>query len=391
MQANMPESAPRAEKSIGFPCPACGGKMTFDPKLQMLRCQHCDHTMAIDAVQNSLAAHDFKSAPRQHAAADLERKERTIKCESCGAQSVIDEHTTATFCPFCGAPHVVEDQTIGGITPETLLPFAIDEKAATDSFRKWVSSRRMAPRALKQNAVMGKLTGVYLPHWAFDAGTYSIYRGEAGHHYYVTEHYYEEENGKRVEKTREVQKTRWVPASGSVSKDFSDVTVPASTHVNQNLLREIGPFDLGKRLDYKPEFVSGFLSEKADVDIDKGWDCAKDDIDKRIERLCREDILSYADEARVAHVSTRYEDIAYKHFLLPVWLSSYKFKGKLYQFLINGESGKVKGESPLSKVKVGIIILIAALAILALFLLLSDDGEAAAQTCALAAPLMALI
>jgi hypothetical protein len=34
--------------------------------------------------------------------------------------------------------------------------------------------------------------------------------------------------------------------------------------------------------------------------------------------------------------------------LLPIYLRSYRYKGKLYRTLINGQTGKISGERPVS-------------------------------------------
>ena len=39
--------------------------------------------------------------------------------------------------------------------------------------------------------------------------------------------------------------------------------------------------------------------------------------------------------------------------MLPVWLFTYKYKDKDYTFMVNGQTGKVVGEPPVSKLKVG--------------------------------------
>jgi hypothetical protein len=49
--------------------------------------------------------------------------------------------------------------------------------------------------------------------------------------------------------------------------------------------------------------------------------------------------------------------------LLPVWMSAYRFRNKTYRFLVNGQTGEVAGESPLSWQRVtfllvGIVILV---------------------------------
>ncbi|MFN5770598.1 MAG: zinc ribbon domain-containing protein, partial [Pirellulaceae bacterium] len=53
--------------------------------------------------------------------------------------------------------------------------------------------------------------------------------------------------------------------------------------------------------------------------------------------------------------------------LLPVYVLSYRYKDKVYRFLINGQTGKVFGEKPWSKKRIGVgigalVVLIAAVA-----------------------------
>jgi len=58
------------------------------------------------------------------------------------------------------------------------------------------------------------------------------------------------------------------------------------------------------------------------------------------------------DEQRVYSVNSEYKDITFKHILLPIWISAYKFKNKVYNFLINARTGEVQGERPYSVWKI---------------------------------------
>ncbi len=45
--------------------------------------------------------------------------------------------------------------------------------------------------------------------------------------------------------------------------------------------------------------------------------------------------------------------------MLPIYLANYVFGERHYQFLVNGQTGEVKGSAPISWVKVGGIVGIA--------------------------------
>jgi hypothetical protein len=56
--------------------------------------------------------------------------------------------------------------------------------------------------------------------------------------------------------------------------------------------------------------------------------------------------------------------------LLPVWIMAYRFRDRVFRFLVNGQTGKATGEAPISYAKILGAILIAAL-VVALILLLA--------------------
>ena len=47
-------------------------------------------------------------------------------------------------------------------------------------------------------------------------------------------------------------------------------------------------------------------------------------------------------------VDTDYSDETFKHILLPIWMAAYKYGGKSYRFMVNGQTGEVQGERPYS-------------------------------------------
>jgi hypothetical protein len=44
--------------------------------------------------------------------------------------------------------------------------------------------------------------------------------------------------------------------------------------------------------------------------------------------------------------------MTYKHILLPLWIGAYRYQGKDFRLLVNGQTGKVGGYKPQDKVKV---------------------------------------
>ena len=76
------------------------------------------------------------------------------------------------------------------------------------------------------------------------------------------------------------------------------------------------------------------------------------------------------DQQRIHQLDTRYNDVTFKHILLPLWISAYRFSEKVYRFMINGRTGEVKGERPYSWIKIALAILLV-IAIIAVIVFLT--------------------
>jgi hypothetical protein len=67
--------------------------------------------------------------------------------------------------------------------------------------------------------------------------------------------------------------------------------------------------------------------------------------------------------------------MTYKHVLFPVWIASYRYRDKVYHFLVNGQTGEVQGQAPISWIRVTLVVVVA-LIILAVIFILASQAEA---------------
>ena len=350
----MPElknevQAEKNQKTDKFPCKACGGNMVFEPETNSLSCKYCNNKIEMTKDASQIKEYNLEDGLK-NIVEDWGSATRVIKCNGCGAETVLGASDTAKFCAFCGSSHVINNDKTAGIVPESLIPFKIPEKGAKEMFSKWIKKRYLAPSALKSSLQAERMKGVYIPGWTYDSETSSTYSGEGGTYYYVTETRWVTENGKQVQKSQQVRKIRWWPTSGSYSEFFDDVPVNASKQVDNGLMGKLEPFDRQELVPYKAEYLSGFLAERYSVELKEGWETAILKIDAEIRKGVVNQIN--ADEVRNLHINTFYNNIKYKLTLLPIWISSYSYKNKSYTFMINGQTGKVSGRSPLSLIKI---------------------------------------
>jgi hypothetical protein len=257
------------------------------------------------------------------------------------------------------------------IKPEGLLPFKVSGKEAFEQFRKWIGKLWFAPSQLKQYAQSeSKLAGVYVPFWTYDSDTTTAYTGERGDYYYTTETYTEEENGRTVTRTREVRHTRWTSVSGTVFNNFDDILILASKSLPKKYTDRLEPWDLTNLVPYADEYLSGFRAESYQVSLPQGFEEAKQIMESAIESSIRRDIGG--DEQQIHSAQTQYGSITFKHILLPVWLSAYRFREKIYRILINARTGEVQGERPFSAWKIAGAVLIGLIIIGILILIKSS-------------------
>ncbi|WP_034327917.1 hypothetical protein [Alkaliphilus transvaalensis] len=336
-----------------FPCSSCGGGMVFNPEKQALECHYCGSIISIEGTSEDIKEHDFASGEAL-CSTDWGRVVRVIHCNHCGAETVLESNNTVQHCAFCDSSHISNIDEQPGIRPESLVPFKVTANQAKEQFSKWLKKKFFAPKDLKSHHHIDHLSGVYIPYWTYDAQTNSVYRGEKGTYYYVNETVYVTKNGKRVAQNKRVRKTRWSFTSGVYNEFFDDELVPASKQVDA-LVEKLATFNLKDLVSYRPEYFSGFIAEKYSIGLKEGWTKAKEAIKSKIRSGVIRKING--DTVRNLHISTSYDQITYKHILLPIWISAYTYKGKTYQFLINGQTGEVQGKAPYDKLKVTITIL----------------------------------
>ena len=345
-----------------FPCNQCGAVQAYLPGTEHLVCEYCGHDSVIEENDVVIREYDFRTALRQ-LQKDHPRYEQPItKCENCAAEFAFDEHIHADECPFCGT-HIVS--ATGGykhFRPQSLLPFAIKREQAHGYFNNWVKGLWFAPSSIK-HAIKDKdkLVGVYLPYWTYDSDTDTEYTGQRGDHYQERQVYWVNHNGRRVQQTRYVTKTRWRSAHGYVSRYFDDLLIGATHSLPRNITDNLQPWDLDKLVPYKSEYLSGFRSEVYQVALDEGFDVARTVMDNIIRNdICRD---IGGDVQRIHSQRTNHSDTTYKHLLLPVWSAAFHSGGKTYRFVVNGRSGKVRGERPYSSWKIAGAVVIGALVI----------------------------
>lgn len=356
----MPDDAIRAADTVQSKCPACGGILVYSPENEQLVCEHCGTKVALDLTPVDVRENDFNE---WSAHPEMWRQAETlvaeVACGQCGAHTTFPENTTSFSCAFCGTPIVLKESVQRrSWKPEYILPFKIGRKTSQERFRKWVSSLWFAPSDFsKELSADERLKGVYLPYWTYDADTVTVYSGSRG----VNRQVSRTSNGKTVTHTV----TDWYPASGTIRYPFDDVLVPASNSLPPEIARVLTNWDRKNYVAYKDQFVRGFLAELYQKDFRECYPQAQKQMEAMISNQVRSDIGG--SQQRIHSQKTNYSNLKFKHVLLPVWLSAYRYKGKAFVFAVNGRTGQVFGQRPWSVAKILLLVLVIAVLLGLLF------------------------
>ncbi len=348
-------------------CVNCGGTLEFNPATGRLHCPYCDSEFDIKPEETEegtcATEQDFETAEFTEDF-DWGASTKTIICKSCGGESIYDELTLSSVCPFCGSNQVMEVDTKKTMQPAGVVKFKIDKKTAGERFKAWIKKKFFCPSAAKKNAEPDKFTGVYVPLWTFDTDTTTEFSGRYG-----IDRTYPDSDG------HSHTTTDWYRVSGTHREFIDDHPVLATDRYDTKMFNGLLPFDTANNVLFKPEYLAGIAAEKYSVGLKTGWERAK----VSISALLKSNIISEvkrehnADRAEISKMITDYADIKYKYLLVPVWLSSFKYKEKVYNFMVNGETGKTSGKIPISPFRVALVVL-GILAIIALIILLNRNG-----------------
>jgi predicted RNA-binding Zn-ribbon protein involved in translation (DUF1610 family) len=349
---------------MDFPCPGCGGQLHWKPTAGAMECPYCGTTVDDPHAGSSYEIEEYRLDDAAAAAPKGWGTEtRTVSCDGCGAVHDLDPQIAAGSCPFCGSAQIHDAaEQADVLSPESVLPFAIDDKAARAAFRGWLSGLWFRPSSLKSAAQLESLAGVYVPAWSFDARAASDWQAESGEYYYVEEDYEAEEDGKTVTRTRKVRKTRWTQAAGTHTAHYDDWLVQASGGLDQAALKGLLPFSLDHLKPYAATYLSGFRAERYAIGLDEAWGTAEKELGSAERNACRKEVPG--DTQRKLAVRTTFSDVRFKHTLLPIWIAAYRYEGQVYRYLVNGHSGKAYGDAPYSKLKIAAFVAAIVLAIL---------------------------
>lgn len=329
---------------LEYKCPNCASDIKFDSGSQKFRCESCDAEFSEqelneihDFEENFGEGSDFKWKSEKENAEEMSGMNEYI-CQSCAAHLAVDETTAAGECPYCGSPIILNGQLSGMNTPDCVIPFKLDKKAAGEALKAFCKGKPLLPSNFVNDNKIKEMKGIYVPFWLFDcdADANIVYDAtkvrswsDSNYNYTETRHYN-------------------IYRSGSVG--FANIPVDGSTKMDDAYMDGIEPYNYADMTEFNPGYLLGYMADKYDVSAEQSFPRAETRVEKSTEDAFRATVNGYTTVVpKMSNIKS--DGGKYKYALLPVWILNTKYNGENYMFAVNGQTGKVSGRLPVDKKK----------------------------------------
>jgi len=326
-------------------CPNCGQNLFYDSTHGAMTCKHCGGLfdpatlgrVGSFGIENPERAYD---GTLEISDEDMQRQE--IVCNACGAEVVTDKNTASTICTFCGSPAVVTRRLTREFRPDRIIPFKIDKAKAMNLFEEHCKTVDHLPKSYSQKKTFEKFTALYVPTWIVSS---DVEVNVAGHGHMgksVDDIYRENHEGD--------SKNYSTLAYGKAFFRLKNIPFDGEKHIADRLIAAAEPFDYDDLVPFKSEYLQGYVAEKYDeLPIDM-TDKIYRRMDKYALQVC--DSINFGYDKFTTHSemsTTKYNNQSITYALLPVWFMTIEYDGIKYQYIVNGQTGKVSGEFPYAK------------------------------------------
>lgn len=330
--------------TLTYQCPNCGAGLIFDPAKQAFKCEFC----LSEFSETELEKTDAHKKAEQAQANNEEFCEHMNEyhCANCGAEIIADENTAADFCYYCHSPILMTGRLSGEKKPTKIIPFKYDKAAAKEKFLAFAKKKWFVPKDFTYPEQIEKISGIYFPFWVTDADTDSQLSARctdidtwiSGDYRYTKESIYN------------------VYRRGDIH--FEDIVNSALSEADKKMVEGILPFPPEAHEDFNMAYLTGFTAKKRDIDREQLTEAVRARINSYSETLLKRTIKGYT-TTMVTNKSAKVKKSNWDYSLMPIWILTYKDrKNRIFTYAMNGYTGKVYGELPVSpkKLTIGSVI-----------------------------------
>ena len=332
-----------------YKCLSCGAGLRFDPGTQNWKCDYCQSVFTKQQLDQFYEQKEARERQRQAQNGQPQPAQNTktveldsYHCKNCGAEIVGDASTIATFCLYCKSPMIIKARMQGEFSPRYVIPFKLDQKQAKTLYAKWIKGHFLAPKAFKQDEEIEKIRGVYAPFWLYGSDNVRVYMAGVG-------------TTTRSWRSGDIEYTETsyydVVRDGTIS--YQNVPVDSSTKMDDTAMNAIEPFQFEEMREFSMDYMTGFFAERFDQTKEELQERAKARMRDYARNKMRGTISYSGYNSRTEQID--FQNVNADYTLLPVYLLTNIYQGKAMQYVVNGQTGKIYGDVPVSKARMAAV------------------------------------
>ncbi|GAB4136818.1 hypothetical protein [Thermopirellula anaerolimosa] len=269
-------------------------------------------------------------------------------CSGCGASMSYDAGAKALRCPFCGSTRLEAKPDAKSVSPRRVIPFAVDRAAAESILRGRMKRGLWQPSDLADSATVTEMMPVYVPYWSFSARTHTYWTADSS-------------------VTPPGARGNWFPLFGEHRGRYDGLLIGAGGTLRIGESSEICPFDLSRAVPPEEVDLDHAIVERFSLPRRYARTLAVQSFHSGEASACAAAYVPGS--ARNVKVNVVLSGMSSEPILAPVWLLAYRYRDRVFRFVINGQTGKAVGSLPVSPAKIVGATVVGAIVLSAIVLL----------------------
>ena len=325
-------------KVIDYKCLACDAVLKFDSHSNKFKCDYCRNEYKKEDLKKQIINLEKDITEKK----DNNNQLDNYKCSNCGAVVVALENTKAKFCPYCKTKKMIKTKLMDNFNSEYIIPFKTTREEIFSLFKQFYKKKIFVPRAFKLGSNIENIVGVYIPSLIYEADVQSDISATCKLVSRLPV------NGNINIKTDTYEAFR----SGYIK--INSKVIALESRCNNEFMSNIEPFNYEELIKFSNSYLSGFLVDYPDINLDKANKMFVEKIENITEDNLIKDIKGY-NSVIVQDKKINILNKKMRYCLLPVWILNVEYKNKIYKFIANGQTGKFISEDKESNVRLIIL------------------------------------
>ena len=332
-------------------CPNCASEMRFDIATQSLLCPHCG------TKENPQTYSAFGAFAEEYGTDPEEMDAILYSCPQCGGSIYSTESSVNGFCSYCGANVTLKSRMVKMKYPRYVAPFRIDKEECKKRYLAYAKKAFFAPKELKNPEYPDRFRGIYMTYWGYNVHMEGYLALDGKRDYVSLPYHY----------------TECYKCSGWVNAEYKGIFFDASSTFEDHYSEQVAPFNYHALVKFNPAYLSGFYADLPDLSDEiyeeNAINLSKDNLFRSSQLRKSFPGMNFDEEQKERFRSTMdaYCSETYTVFF-PIWFLSYRHKDDMACAVVNGQTGRIVSDFPVSEKK---FLLFGFLLALPLFLLFS--------------------